>query len=152
MKIAVASQNRKTVTGHAGKCRRFWIYDIASGRAGARVLLELPREQSLHAGGHDAPHPLDGVDALICAGLGEGLLARLRRRGIHAVATPESDPDRAVAAWLAGTLEELPAHAQGHDHAHGHGHHHEPTIPAGPALTVVSVEQLFSNQFQEPQR
>ena len=28
MKIAVTSQNRKTVTGHAGKCRKFWIYEV----------------------------------------------------------------------------------------------------------------------------
>ncbi len=28
MRIAVTSQNRKTVTGNAGRCRRFWLYDI----------------------------------------------------------------------------------------------------------------------------
>lgn len=26
MKIAVASQNRKDITGHTGRCRKFWIY------------------------------------------------------------------------------------------------------------------------------
>ena len=35
MQIAVTSQNRKTVTEHAGKCRKFWIYDIKTGRVGA---------------------------------------------------------------------------------------------------------------------
>ncbi len=28
MKIAVTSQNRKTITDHAGKCRKFWLFDI----------------------------------------------------------------------------------------------------------------------------
>lgn len=27
MKIAVTSQNRKTITGHAGKCLKFWLYE-----------------------------------------------------------------------------------------------------------------------------
>lgn len=30
MKIAIASQNRREITGHTGHCRRFWIYDIGS--------------------------------------------------------------------------------------------------------------------------
>jgi predicted Fe-Mo cluster-binding NifX family protein len=28
MKIAVTSQNRKTITSHAGKCRKFWVYEV----------------------------------------------------------------------------------------------------------------------------
>ncbi|MCX7144523.1 MAG: ArsR family transcriptional regulator [Proteobacteria bacterium] len=32
MTIAVTSQDRKTITGHAGKCRKFWIYDISVAR------------------------------------------------------------------------------------------------------------------------
>ena len=31
MQIAVTSQNRKTITEHAGKCRKFWIYDVEKG-------------------------------------------------------------------------------------------------------------------------
>ncbi len=31
MKIAVASQNRKTVTAHAGKCRKFWLKVLVKG-------------------------------------------------------------------------------------------------------------------------
>ena len=26
MQIAISSQNRKTISGHAGKCRNFWTY------------------------------------------------------------------------------------------------------------------------------
>lgn len=151
MKIAVASQNRKSITGHAGKCRKFWIYQLDGQRLVDKTLLELPLQDSLHASPHDAAHPLDTVDLLICGGLGQGLKRRLEQRGVRAVATAESDPDRAVAAWLVGTLEELPAEA--HDHAHAdadHRHGHQPTIPVGaPAPHLLTVEQLFSRQFKE---
>jgi hypothetical protein len=51
-RTAVASQNRRDITEHAG-------------------------------------HPLDGVDLLIAGGMGEGLQARLARKGIEAVVTTE---------------------------------------------------------------
>ena len=47
-KIAVCSQNRKTVTDHAGKCRKFWIYDVKHGQVVGRSLLELAIEKSFH--------------------------------------------------------------------------------------------------------
>lgn len=125
MKIAIASQNRKTVTGHAGKCRKFWLYDVEGSEVRGKNLLELPIEQSFHESNHAAPHPLDGVNVLIAGGMGMGLQNRLKQKGILAVSTAETDPDRAVAAWLAGSLIELPpeAHEHDHEHEHGHGHH-----------------------------
>lgn len=104
MKIAVASQNRKQVTGHTGRCRRFWIYELEAGEVLSRTLLELPIDQSFHAISPQAPHPLDGVQVLISSGMGEGLVERLARMGIEGLITTESDPDRAVALYLAGNL------------------------------------------------
>lgn len=141
MKIAVASQNRKTVTGHAGKCRKFWIYEINGNQVLDRALLELPMEQSFHESGPGAPHPLDDVNVLISAGMGQGLKFRLKQKGIQALATPETDPDRAVAAWLVGALEELPAEA--HEHGHELDHHHH-GVQIGATQGMVSVEQLFA--------
>lgn len=104
MKIAVASQNRKQVTGHAGRCRKFWVYDIEDGAVKHKTLLELPREQSFGEYHDPAPHPLQGVRALITGGMGEGLVRRLAAMGTEGVVTPETDPDCAVTAWLHGTL------------------------------------------------
>lgn len=109
MKIAVASQNRREVTGHAGRCRNFWIYDVQDGEVVGRDLLELPRSQSFHDHAPELPHPLDGVHVVITGGMGRGFAEKLGRRGIETVATPQPDPDQAVAAWLRGTLERLPA-------------------------------------------
>ncbi|MDP2832764.1 MAG: NifB/NifX family molybdenum-iron cluster-binding protein [Pseudomonadota bacterium] len=125
MKIAVTCQNRKTVTGHAGKCRKFWVYEVEGRVVLGRNLLELPIEESFHASSHDAPHPLDDVNVLISGGMGFGLQNRLKQKGILAVATSETDPDRAVAAWLDGCLPEAAPEAHDHEHGHGHGHSHD---------------------------
>jgi predicted Fe-Mo cluster-binding NifX family protein len=109
--IAVTSQNRRTVTAHAGKCRKFWLYSLEyatpqDGRVVDKTLLELPLEHSLHSHHGPNPHPLQarGVQTLICGGMGAGLQRRLAGMGIAALLTTEPDPDRAVAAWLAGAL------------------------------------------------
>jgi len=120
MKIAVTSQDRNTITAHAGMCRRFWIYDVDGQQAGAKALLELSKEQSLHESHGAGPHPLDAVNVLIAGGMGSGLADRLARRGIRALVTSETDPDSAVAAFVAGRLETLAAQCR-----EGHGHHHD---------------------------
>lgn len=127
MKIAITSQNRREITGHAGRCRNFWIYEIAEEAPQAvkdKQLLELPKEQSLHEHAGNGPHPLDGVDVLITGGMGGGMRQRLAGKGIRGITTPETDPDRAVADLLDGSLVEQ---ASDHDCKcdHGHAHHHE---------------------------
>jgi predicted Fe-Mo cluster-binding NifX family protein len=123
IKIAVASQNRKTVTGHAGKCRKFWIFEVDGKAIVNKTLLELPIAQSFHAFRGAEPHPLQGAQVLIAGGMGDGLARRLAGMGIAGLVTSETDPDRAVAAWLAGTLPLGQPEAHGdHDHPHGHAH------------------------------
>lgn len=105
MKIAVTSQNRETVTGHAGHCQTFWVFEVDSCEVKGRELVELAQGESLHAG---RPARLDLINVLITGSLGHHLRARLKAQGIVAVATEETDPDRAVRGWLDDTLRELP--------------------------------------------
>lgn len=144
MKIAVASQNRKTITEHAGMCRKFWIYTTADGQILDKTLLELPKEQSFHAS-HGGPHPLDTVDVLIAGGMGPGLVKRLQGKGIQGLVTPETDPDQAVTAYLAGrlVLGEAAAHSGEHAHHHGHGHHHHGHH--APTIQIVSLDANISS-------
>lgn len=125
MKIAVTSQNRRTVTEHAGKCRKFWVYEIEEGQVMGKTLLELPIEQSLHQSSLQEPHPLDTVQVLITAGMGPGLQHRLAAKGITALMTAETDPDQAVAAYLRGTLDVRtgPCDHASHQHHHAHPHY-----------------------------
>lgn len=63
----------------------------------------------------------------IAGGMGGGLQARLARKGLEAVVTPENDPDRAVSLWLTHSLARAEAHAHAHAHGADHGldHDHE---------------------------
>jgi predicted Fe-Mo cluster-binding NifX family protein len=154
MKIAVTSQNRKTVTGHAGKCRKFWVYEVEDNVVQGKKLLELSLEQSFHESNQAAPHPLDEVNVLISGGMGQGLQFRLKQKGIQALSTAETDPDQAIQRWLAGTLDELPAethdhsHEHEHDHGHGHGHAH-PISHGSESINILSVDQQFFKIFAE---
>ena len=121
MKIAVTSQNRRTVTENAGKCRKLWIYETEQGHVTGKTLLDLPIEQSFHESSPHEPHPLDEVQALITASMGPGLQHRLAAKGITALMTSEPDPDQAVAAYLQGTLA---GGAGSCDHSPDHHHHH----------------------------
>ncbi|RKZ77882.1 MAG: nitrogen fixation protein [Candidatus Parabeggiatoa sp. nov. 1] len=117
MKIAITSQNKREITGHAGKCRKFWIYEVSDGKVGERNLLELPKEQSFHESSANGAHPLDDINVLISGGMGMGMIRRLEMKGIEGIITSETEPDKAVTSYLAGTLERLvpQPHHHGHD-------------------------------------
>ncbi len=102
MKIGVTSQNFRTVTGHAGKARRFLLYERdASGNPMESGRLDLPKDQSMHEfRGQD--HPTDGLDVIITGGCGQGFISRMFSRGIRVIPTAETDPVAAVRAVLAG--------------------------------------------------
>lgn len=114
MKIAVASQNRREITGHTGHCRKFWIYTIENNEIMDKSLLEVDKEQCFHdLSPHDAS-PLDGFDLLIAAGMGEGLARRIEDRDIRPFTTIEKDPDKAVALYLQGLLKQEPFQTHKH--------------------------------------
>jgi predicted Fe-Mo cluster-binding NifX family protein len=111
MLIAVASQNFRTVTGHAGKTRRFLVFDAAPGGVPQEVdRLDLPKEQSIHEFDEQGPHPLDAVNAVIAGSAGPGFITRMAARGVSAVTTAETDPVTAIQNYLAGCLAPAAPH------------------------------------------
>lgn len=113
MKIGVTSQNFRTITGHAGKARRFFIYDAQKGQEPEEIArLDLPKDMSIHALG-EAAHPIDDIDILITAGCGEGFARKMAMKDIDLVKTAESDPVTAVKAIIEGKplAEPLPIDA-----------------------------------------
>lgn len=118
MQIAVTSQDRKVITEHAGKCRKFWIYELEKGVLVGKRLVELSMQQSLHASPQQLAEPLAGINILITGGMGAALHDRLMQSGILPVITIEEDPDTAVAALLANELQRLPVYRQHHEYSH----------------------------------
>ena len=112
MKIAISSQNFRTITGHAGKARRFIIYEDQEGADPIEVeRLDLVKEMSMHAW-QGGSHPIDVVDILITLGSGDGFVNKMARRNIQVIRTSETDPMTAVKAVINGqTLPEAEAHS-----------------------------------------
>lgn len=125
MKIGISSQNFRTITGHAGKGRRFIIFTAENGQAAHETeRLDLPLDMSMHEWGGAGEHPLFELDYLITSGCGEGFIRKMAQRGIQVKVTSESDPLTAVNALLAGHLSGVDSSCHEHDDHHEHGHHH----------------------------
>jgi predicted Fe-Mo cluster-binding NifX family protein len=126
MKIAVASHKQEEVGGHAGRCRRFWIYSAEGGRITGREEVSLAPGETFHDRSHGLPTALNGIQALIAASGGPGLVRKLEESGVAVVLTEEPQVERAVVRWLAGELPVLdPSTLQHGQFGHGHAHPHE---------------------------
>lgn len=115
MKIAISSQNKRTVTGHPGKCRKFWVYSVLNGQIQNRTLLELSEEQMFHNHPKDQSHPLHEVDVLISGMMAVWLQEWLSKYQVKALATSETDLDQTVDLYLKDSLPLIPVHG-GHNH------------------------------------
>ncbi len=113
MRIGITSQNFRTVTGHAGKTRRFLIYEKqADGSVQETDRLDMPKAMALHEF-RGEEHPLFELDVIITASCGEGFVRRLAAHDVRVVATSEGDPAKAAEAIFLG--QPLPAAAP-HEH------------------------------------
>jgi predicted Fe-Mo cluster-binding NifX family protein len=123
MKIGVSSQNFRTITGHAGKGRRFIVFTVENDREPREsARLDLPIDMSMHGWNGAGEHPLFELDYLITAGCGAGFVRKMGSRNVTVKITSETDPLTAAKALLAGNLPEREPEA--HDHHHAHHHHH----------------------------
>jgi len=111
MKIAVTSQNFKSVTGHAGKSRRFIIFNVGTPCDSPEVTwLDLPLEMSMHEFSGGA-HPLDDMDVILTASAGQGFVSKLAQRGVRVITCGESNPRQAVKDFLTGAVKAANPHA-----------------------------------------
>ena len=125
MKIAVTYENGE-IFQHFGHTETFKVYEVEDGRIlGSEII-------GSNGSGHGALAKLlneQGIDVLICGGIGGGAQAALEERGIELCAGAEGDADQAVAAYLRGELHNTGAncdHHHGEDHScgdHGCGEH-----------------------------
>ena len=118
MKIAVTSQNFRSITQHAGKTRRFLIFeqDPSTGKPVESARLDLPREMSMHEFRVE-DHPLFKVDMLVTGSSGEGFIRRMAQAGVQVVVTSEKDPYPASEALFNGRPLP-PPDSHTHDHEH----------------------------------
>jgi predicted Fe-Mo cluster-binding NifX family protein len=128
MKIAAVSNDGTTINAHFGKARSFVVLTVEDGRV---VGQEMRQKDQCSHGHHDHdtvqtvavgnapasasadPHvqamaAIADCDVVLSRGMGRGMYANLQRAGIRAVLTDMPNVEEAVAAFLAGTLNEKP--------------------------------------------
>ena len=117
-KIAISSQNKKTVTGHAGRCRNFFIYSVDQEGKYEKESVSFEKDNTLHEGIHTTgKHPLFDMDIILTLELGQGAIKALESKGVRVYMIQEEDPDTAIKKLIEGTLK---AYVAPEAHAHGH--------------------------------
>ena len=117
MKIAVTYENGK-VFRHFGKTETFKVYEVEEGKVISSEVI------SSNGEGHGALAGVlegQGVDVLICGGLGGGAQAALAEAGIEVCSGAEGDADQAVEAYLKGELISTGVNCD-HHHEEEEGH------------------------------
>lgn len=100
MKIAVPYENNE-VFQHFGHAKKMKIYETD----GEKVISSLVTEPD--AGGHDAMAAYlqeNGIDLLICDGIGEEAIRAVSAKGITIIGGAKGNADEIVAMYLDGTL------------------------------------------------
>ena len=127
MKIAVTAQHTQ-VFPHFGRTPEFYLVDAEEGKIREEKIIAAPAE------GHGALVGFlvsQGVDTLICGGIGGGAVNGLRSSGIKIYAGASGPVKEQVLSLLSGQLPQqgeanCDHHGEHeHQHRHGCGHHHE---------------------------
>lgn len=122
MKIAVTYEEGQ-IFQHFGHCEAFKVYEVEDKKILSSQVI------GTGGSGHEALAVFlknQGVEALICGGIGGGARVALAQAGIELYPGASGDADKAAEALLQGTLDYDPDtmcshHHEGGDHScHGH--------------------------------
>ena len=116
MKIAVTYEDGR-IFQHFGHTEQFKIYETADGRIVRAEVVDT------NGSGHGALADFlmrQGVDALICGGIGAGARQALEDAGIRFYPGVTGEADEAVKALLEGRLSYQPDVVCSHHHEGGH--------------------------------
>ena len=125
MKIAVITEDQKSVSQHFGRAPYYLVFTIEEDKITGKECRDkighnhfAAQEHGEHAHGE---HGADGeghakhtqmaetisdCEVLLCGGMGRGAYESMRLLGIRPVVTTETDAESAVKAFVAGTLED----------------------------------------------
>jgi len=116
-KIAVATDENKNVFGHFGGCKKFTVYSMENGKLVGKSVLE---NEGLGHAQTVAALIAEGIEVVICGGIGGPAMESLMEHGIMVVPGVQGDIDVAVSSLLDGSLT-----AGNEPTCSSHDHHHE---------------------------
>jgi predicted Fe-Mo cluster-binding NifX family protein len=119
MKIAVTFENGQ-VFQHFGHTSQFKIYEVENDTVKSATVVDT------NGSGHGALAGFlsaQGVDVVICGGIGGGAQTALAEAGIKVYGGVQGAADMAAVSFIAGSLRYNPdVKCDHHDHEHGEGH------------------------------
>ena len=143
MKIAVTYDDGE-IFQHFGKTEFFKVYEAEDNQIISSEVI------GSNGTGHGALAGLladQGIDVLICGGIGGGAQAALDEAGVKLCAGVHGDADEAAKAYLNGELVSTGANCDHHHHEEGHLHDGEaypdPHIWCSPRLARRMVETMY---------
>lgn len=124
MRIAVVTDDGKTISGHFGRATHYLVAVVEDGRiitremrekAGHGAFANQPHDAEHHGKGHGTgPHAqarhdqmvetIADCEALICGGMGYGAYERVRQRGIRPIISDIIDVDQAILECAEGRI------------------------------------------------
>lgn len=116
MKIAVTYDNGE-IFQHFGRTEFFKVYEVENNQIVSSEVI------GSNGTGHGALAGLlaeQGIDVLICGGIGGGAQEALGEAGVELCAGAQGDADEAVKAYLNGELVSTGANCDHHQHEEGH--------------------------------
>ncbi len=115
MKVAIASDDSKTISSHFGRTKGFVVYDIE----GDRMTFQEYRQNTFtgHGMGHNESEPghnchssiinaLKDCKAVISHGMGRRIYNDLRAAGIEVIVTDQTDVQSALNLFCKGNLKD----------------------------------------------
>jgi predicted Fe-Mo cluster-binding NifX family protein len=125
MKIAIASDDERTISSHFGQTRGFVVVEVESKEVKNREYR--PNTFTGHARGlESAGHEIDrhgpilsalsDCKAVISHGMGRRIYDDLKEAGIEAFITDETEVQKALDLYLNGTLVDRPERGCSHKH------------------------------------
>ena len=125
MKIAVTYENGE-VFQHFGHTENFKVYEVEDNKVVSSEVI------GSNGSGHGALATMlagNGIDVLICGGIGGGAQTALMENGIELCAGASGNTDEAVEAYLRGELINTGANCDHHGEGHTCGSYEEGHCP-----------------------
>jgi predicted Fe-Mo cluster-binding NifX family protein len=123
LKVGVVTDDGQTVSAHFGRAELYLVYEIADGKVKGKETRPKASHQHPGAGPHPEGHQpglgeasfhtnmlasVMDCEALIAGGMGWGMYEAIKEAGIKPYVTDTVSADRAVEAYLRGSLDDHP--------------------------------------------
>ena len=148
MKIAVTYDNGE-IFQHFGKTESFKVYEVEDNKVVSSEVI------GSNGTGHGALAGLlaeQGVNVLICGGIGGGAQTALTEAGIELCAGAQGNTDQAVESYLKGELVSSGANCDHHHHEEGHscGSHEEGHTGTLEVASIATTSDILNVFFAMP--